>query len=131
MSSAPIDVDISGIQQAQAAAVQALGALKPTGAFGKAVQYVTGQAHRYATQITPVDTGSWRASHRPEVHGLQGRIFLDPTAVNPKSHSLPSVYGPRLETQRGGRYAVYEHTVEDAGPGLLNAAGQIITGALP
>lgn len=123
--------NIRGLQEAQAAALRAIAALKPTGALGRAVRYVVLAAHRFATANTPVDTGSWRASHRPQVQGTTGRIFLDPAALNPKSHSHPAVYGPVLELTRKGRYAVYARTVNEAGPEILAQGGQIIEEALP
>lgn len=126
-----IDVTIRGLQEVQAAALRAIAALTPTGAFGRAVRYVTAAAHRWATANTVVDTGSWRASHRPMVQGLTGRIFLDPAAINPKSQSHPAVYGPALELTRGGRYAVYARTVNEAGPQLLREGGQILEDGLP
>lgn len=125
-----IDVSIRGLQEAQAAVLRAVAALRPTGALGKAVRYVTLAAHRWATAHTVVDTGSWRASHRPDVRGLTGRIFVDPAAVNPRG-GHPGVYGPALELTRGGRYAVYARTVNEAGPQLLKAGGKIIEDALP
>lgn len=125
-------ISIKGLQEAQAAAVKALEAVKPRGAFGRAVQYVLAGAHRYAAAITVVDTGSWRASHKPVMNEqqLHGRLFIDPNAVNPFSKSRPSVYGAILES-RGGRYAVYATTEQKAGPALLEEGGRIIREALP
>lgn len=121
---------IKGIQEAQAAALQALAALQPDGALGKAVQYITAAAGRYAVQNTVVDTGSWRASHRPVVQGLTGRVFLDPAAVSPRG-GRPAVYGAALAKKKGGRYDVYKQTVEQAGPEILRQAGHILQGGLP
>lgn len=126
-----IDVSITGIQEAEAAALKAVAAVRPKGALGEAVGYVTVSAHRYAVANTVVDTGAWRAAQRPAFNGAHGRIFIDPAAVNPKSHSRPAVYGPELELTRGGRYAVYKKTVEEAGPLILEHAGKIIQDALP
>lgn len=124
------DVTIRGLQELQAAVLRSIAALQPSGAFGKAVRYVTLAAHRYATAHTVVDTGSWRAAHRPEVRGLSGRIYVDPAAANPHG-GQPSVYGPTLELTRGGRYAVYARTVNDVGPQLLREGGKMIEDALP
>jgi hypothetical protein len=125
------DAQIKGLEAAQAAAVRAAAAVQPDGALGEAVRYATLAAHRYAVAHTVVDTGSWRASHRPEVRGAQGRIFIDPSAINPKSNTPPSVYGPELELRRGGRYAAYKTTVNEAGPQIVNDAGRIVEKALP
>lgn len=125
-----IDADIRGIQEAQDAALRAIAATAPGGGLGRAVRYVTLTAHRFAVQNTPVDTGTWRAAQHPEVDATHGHIFVDPSATNPKSHTLASVYGPDLELRRGGRYAVYKKTVEEAGPQILAQAGQQIESEL-
>lgn len=121
---------IKGLQETQHAVLQAVAATRPRGGLGRAVRYATLAAHRYATQETVVDTGSWRASHRPEVTEDHGRIFLDPSAQNPNG-GLPSVYGPALELTRGGRYAVYRKTVQEAGPQIVAQAGKLLEGELP
>lgn len=126
-----IEFDISGIEAAQAAALRAVAAVRPAGGLGKAVRYIVVAANRFSVANTPVDTGSWRASHRPQASGTHGRIFLDPSAVNPKSRSRPADYGPALELTRGGRYAVYKKTVEEAGPQILDQAAHIIVEDLP
>lgn len=124
-------VHIRGIQEVQAATLRAAAAAQVSGALGKAVRYATLAAHRYAVAHTVVDTGSWRAAHRVAIHGSSGRIFLDPSAVNPKSGGKPSHYGAFLELSRGGRYAVYGRTVNEAGPQIVQQAGQILEDALP
>lgn len=126
-----IDTSIKGIQEAQAAVLQAAAAVRPSGGLGKATRYVTLAAHRFAVQNTVVDTGAWRAAQRPQIDGVHGRVFVDPSAVNPKGRGRPAVYGPALELTRGGRYAVYKKTVEVAGPEILAQAGKLIQDALP
>lgn len=121
---------IKGIQAAQAANLQMMAALKPNGELGEAVRFITTRAHRFATQNTVVDTGSWRASHRMVMQGLHARIFIDPSSANPRG-GRPEEYGAELERIRGGRYAVYKKTAEEAGPGILKEAGQLLIGRLP
>ena len=97
-----VRLGISGIQEAQAANNQAIAALKPSGAFGRAIRVGTVAAHRYAVALTHEDTGALRASHRMDVQldrRPHGRIFIDPNSVNPHGHK-PSVYGP-VEHGRG------------------------------
>jgi len=128
-----LNASIKGLQEAQAASLQAAATIQGDGRYGldNAVQDVTVKAHRFAVANTPVDTGAWRASHRPEVHGLTGRVFIDPAATNPKSGSKPAVYGPELELIRGDRYAVYKRTVNEAGPQVLDEVGERLRKALP
>lgn len=125
-------MDIKGIQQAQTAAIRALAAVQPSGGLGRAIRWATAAAHRFAVQNTVVDTGSWRASQTPQmVDETHGRVFINPDSVNPKSRSKPSVYGPILEARKGGRYAVYQRTYQEAGPDIVRQAGKMIESELP
>lgn len=127
MSGDPV---VKGVQDVQAAAVKLLNELTPKGALGKAVQYATGAAHRYMVGITPVKTGAWRGSHLPEMQGLHGRIAINPEAVNPAG-GRPIIYGTALEQQRGGKYAVYAKTANEAGPKIVKQAGDLLRKELP
>jgi hypothetical protein len=123
--------DIRGLQETRTAVLATIAAAQAEGAHGEAVRYATLAADRYAVSITVVDTGSWRAAQHPEVRGLQGRICIDPAAVNPKSGGRPAIYGAALELERGGRYAVYARTVNEAGQRILTEAGTRLYRSLP
>jgi len=112
---------ITGIQEAQQANLRAIAALRPEGAFGRAVVYAGTAAHRYAVAITHVDTGSLRASHRIAVEGLRARIFIDPASTNPRTGERPAVYGVE-EHARGGSHAFYERVVEERGREIAEGA---------
>lgn len=116
-----MSVTITGIQEVQRANEHNIAQLRPSGALGRAVQFTVIQAHRYAVAITHVDTGALRASHRMEVIGVHGRIFLDPSARNPRSGALTSNYGA-IEETRGGSHAFYERTAYEGGPSIVRAA---------
>jgi len=103
---------IKGLQEAQAANARRIALFKPGGKIQKDIKKVTMAAHRYAVSITHVDTGSLRASHRLEMKALRGRIYIDQSAVNPRSGQKPSVYG-FYENKRGGEHAFYDRTVEE------------------
>lgn len=124
------DVTIRGLQEAQAANVQIIAALRPSGAFGRAIQYATASAHRYAASVTAVDTGAWRASHRMAVTGLRGDVFLAAGALNPRSGTPVETYATIWEA-RGGRHAAYRRTVDEAGPRIQAEAGAMVLGDLP
>jgi hypothetical protein len=47
-----------------------------------------------------------------ELKGLRGRIYLDPSAINPRTGQKPAVYG-YYENKRGGEHAFYDRTVEE------------------
>lgn len=99
--------------------------MKPQGAVGQAIKHVTSGAHRYLVRETHVDTGSYRASQRMEITGLRGRLYVDPTARNPRSGQRPAVYG-EYEEARGGSHAAYKRTYEEAGPRLVREAMAIM-----
>jgi hypothetical protein len=107
-----VEYEIRGIQEAQNDNAKRIAALKPQGELGQQIKDLTTSAHRYAISITHVLTGSLRASHRMEVKGLRGRIYLDPGAVNPRSKQKPSIYG-YYENRRGGEHAFYDRTVDE------------------
>lgn len=127
----PVDVrlTISGLQELQDDNARSIAALKPSGALGQAVKHVTAGAQRYTVAITHVDTGALRASHRMEVQGLRGRIYLDATARNPRSGQRTSVYGEH-EHARGGSHAFYDRAAEEGGPRLVREAQEIIERAV-
>ena len=124
-----MNVTIQGIQEAQRANQQIIVALQPSGALGRAIQYATAQAHRYAVGITHVDTGALRASHRMEFTGLRGVVYIDQGSINPNG-ARPGVYGP-IEHARGGSHAFYARTAHEAGPSIANTATQAFLRGLP
>lgn len=108
--------DIKGLQEAQADNLKRIAALEPRGEVAEGIKEATLGAHRYAVSIThvwPVYGGGLRASHRAEVKGLHGRIYIDASAVNPRGQ-MPSIYG-FYENKRGGEHAFYDRTVEEFG----------------
>lgn len=114
---------IEGLQEAQADNQRQIAMMKPNGELGKAIKDVTAKAERYAISITHVLTGTLRTSHIMEVKGLRGTIFPSPTAVNPRTHQRPAVYG-YYENKRGGEHAFYDRTVSeygDKGEGIVFA----------
>ena len=127
-----ISMTIEGLQAAQQAHIQLMAALKPSGAFGQAIQHATARAHRYAVAITHVDTGSLRASHRMRIHrrGLRGTVYIDPGAVNPRTGQRPADYG-RTEHARGGSHAFYARTIAEEGPAILQDVDGILRRGLP
>ena len=121
---------IAGLQRAQAANAETIAALRPSGALGRAVQWATATAHRYAVGLNPVDTGAWRASHRMQVAGTRGRIFLETGARNPRSGTPVTQYAGVWEA-RAGRYAIYKRTRDEAGPTIAASAAKQFLEGLP
>lgn len=123
---------IEGIQQAQAANNQMIAALKPRGAFGRALQVALTEAHRFAVIITHVDTGALRASQRMRLNeaALYGLVYIDPAARNPITGERTAIYGP-YEHARGGEHAFYERVVNERGQQILGEAADVLVRGLP
>lgn len=124
---------IKGLQEAQQANQRRMAELKPSGAFGRAIQYATATLQRHAIGIThvwKVKGGGLKSSHRMrlEAGGLRGVIYIDPAAVNPRGQR-PSVYGP-VEHARGGDHAFYARTVDEAGPQVVRQVSNMVQVAL-
>ena len=109
-----LDISIKGLQELQAKNLKRIAALRPSGPLGQAIKDATLGAHRYAVSVTHVLTGSLRASHRAEIKGTRGRIYIDPSAHNPRGKTKPVEYG-YYENRRGGSHAFYDRTVEEYG----------------
>jgi hypothetical protein len=116
------DTHISGLQRAQAFNAELVALLEPGGASGEIVRHVTLGLQRHAIAYTHVDTGALRASHRVEVSGLNGLVYLDPNARNPRTQELTSEYGV-YEHERGGEHAFYDRAVEHADALIDQASG--------
>lgn len=125
-----IGLGIEGLQEVQAAVNQTAAAVKPSGAFGRAIKDTTTHAHRYAVSITHVDTGALRASHLMKVSGTHGLIYLNPSASNPRSGQRTAVYGP-YEERRGGSHAFYARTVREVGDRAMRSGMKAVMRALP
>ena len=104
--------DIDGLRQAQAACLRLLAATTPQGALGRGIKAGLVEGTRRAVVYTPVDTGSWRASHRAKLDGLTGQLFIDPAARNVRSGTPVRRYAAGL-AKRGGRYDVYGRVARD------------------
>lgn len=131
-------ITIEGLQEAQQANAQIINALQPKGAYGRAVQFMTTEAHRRAIANTPWDTGGLRAAHRMKIKGLRARVYLDPGARNPRQgNRRPAEYGFELHKQglipgiRGGIRAFYQYTVDHDGPKIAKRAISILRKGLP
>jgi len=125
-----LKLSIQGLQQAQATNNRAIAALRPSGNLGKAVQYGTISAHRYAVGLTHVDTGSLKSSHRMEIKGLRGEVYIDPNAVNPRSNQRTAMYGP-YEHDRGGEHAFYARVVDEYGQQIEAEMRNMVRRGLP
>jgi hypothetical protein len=106
-----IELSITDIQERQQENIKRAAEFKPSGAAGKAIQFMTAAAHRYLVSKTHVwkyRGGGYRASQRMEVQELSGRLFVDPNTVNPRGQK-PVEYSV-YEEARGGEHAAYAQT---------------------
>lgn len=124
-----VKVDIQGIEDARRAMEQAVRAMKPNDAFGKALKATTEHAYLYARQITHIDTGALRASHRMQFFGKYAEIYPDPTAVR-GDNKRPAEYGI-YEHNRGGTHAFYARTVLEDGDSAAQAGIRLLLKAMP
>lgn len=116
-----LKIGIQGLQQAQQANLRAIRAARPDGGLGRAVLFVTAGVHRHLVSITHVDTGAYRASHYITQSGPSRMVIsISPSARNPRTRALTSVYGP-IEEARGGGHAAYRRAYE-AGPQYVSRA---------
>jgi hypothetical protein len=122
-------VTSQGIQEEQARNNRLIAAMRPDGALGEGIRRATMRGHRYAVAITHVDRGALRAAHRMVVSRLQGVIFIDESAVNPKSGQRPHRYGV-FEHDRGGAHAFYDRTVDERGDAMIQDVADSIGGEI-
>lgn len=122
-----MELTIEGIQEAQDQNIRMIAALRPDNAFGRAIQMVISEAHRYAVAFTHVITGSLRAAHRMEVKKLEGTVSIDPGAINPMTGERPADYGIE-EHGRGGTHAFYDRAAKavDLGRAAQYLSGEIL-----
>jgi hypothetical protein len=132
-------LSIEGVQEVQKRNLRRIAAMKPNGAAEEAVRDMAVALHRYAVQITHVGRykvngsyvggGTLRASHRMDVEGLKGSIYIDPNARNPRSKVKPREYGI-YENARGGEHAFYDRTVDEIGGAVSDRASRKIREAI-
>jgi len=123
MSMAPeITVTIEGLQEAQARNQRRIALLKTSGTR-RVLQMAAAELQRHAIAINPVDTGSWRASHRIELGDDWSAVYVDPSATNSRTGVRVLDYASEWEAE-GADYAVYKRTVREAGPRVLKMAAQ-------
>lgn len=130
------ELSIEGIQEVQQRNLRRIAVMKTGGKGEDAVRDALIALHRYAVQITHVGKyaggGALRASHRIEMDGMAGKIYIDPNSTSPRrssSTSRPSVYGV-YEHERGGEHAFYDRTVEEIGPNVIARTTQAIKEAI-
>ena len=124
-----VRVDITGIEDARRAMEQAVRAMRPNDAFGKALKATTEHAYLYARQITHIDTGALRASHRMQFFGKYAEIYPDPAAVR-SDNKRPAEYAI-YEHNRGGAHAFYARTVLEDGKQAAQSGLRLLVKAMP
>jgi hypothetical protein len=107
-------LSIQGVQEVMARNNRRIATMETGGAAEDAVRDAIIALHRHVVQIIHVDTGTLRASQRMEVDGLEGMVFIDPSARNPRGKTRPVEYGV-YEHARGGEHAFYDRTQSEIG----------------
>lgn len=111
---------VEGLQEAQEALRRAERYVSGADGAQRVVGEAAIRAHRYATSITHVDTGTLKSSHRMRIGRTHAEIYIDPGARN-EHGGRPAQYGP-YEEARGGAHAFYRRTIDEAGPGIARQA---------
>jgi hypothetical protein len=70
------------------------------GALDDSVAGVTARLADIAADLAPYDTGALSRSHAWAIEGGQGRVYLDPAAINWQSGGRPVEYGPIVHEQQ-------------------------------
>ena len=89
---------LSELAQANRAFLQEVADTSRAGLLMRVVAAGTLHLRDLTSGAAPVDTGTLRSSHRGELDpygsdGIQGTVFIDPTARNPVSDTRPAIYG--------------------------------------
>jgi len=114
---------IRGIQEAQKANLEHIRDFEPNGAFQMAVKAGIILSQQSAVRKTHKVTGALAGSHRIQLRGNSGSVFLDPNARNPHSRALTSVYGI-VEHKRGGSHAFYRRVRDEDGTMIQRAVAK-------
>ena len=126
---------IQGLQEAQQRNLRRIAAMKPGGVRGQAVQYGATEFDKVLKVVTPVDTGSLRASRRItfEASVPRAQVFTSANAYNPRSRTPPIEYDVYLHAHGGrgraaGTYqASFPHTMRYYGPRIVKNMAEIIS----
>ena len=140
-----IQFRLSGLRKLQAANMKLLAGISPAKGLAEGVKVATQLLHRYAINITHVQTGTLKRSHLadfgsggvqtfrfgfPIVDKAIGRIYINPAAKNPVTGQRPAEYG-LLEHRKGGSHAFYKRTVDEHGKFAGGVAIRKIESGLP
>lgn len=125
---------VRGVHEATGAMVQAISAVQPKSGLGRAIQFATLGGRQWAQRIAHRITGTLAGAQTVDFQNAgdmsEGRVFIDPAAVNPVSSSPPSIYGP-IEHARGGSHAFYSRVISERGDYLAGRAIELVLSDMP
>ena len=118
-----VSLKVKGFQEAQDRNRRRIKILQPGGIQG-ILQNATLELQQWAVFITPVDTGTWQASHRIKMETNRGMVFLK-NNINPKSGTRVWDYAEKPELPgHGPAHDVYKKTAHIYGPRVLQKAAK-------
>jgi len=88
-----IDLEMKGAEAV-------LAALEPP-LIEEAIIFRFGEMTRFAASITPVRTGAMQRAWKWEAQGWEGRMFIDPSARNPRSGVPVTDYAEEVDQRYG------------------------------
>jgi len=117
-----ITLNVKGVQEALDYLAKVRKRVASTAFYQPFLRKVIGQGVSYARAISPVVTGSYRASHRDAVAGLTATLDIDPTARNVVSNCFVTRYAGPVEERHQvyGRTAVYLEKIAEQSLGELS-----------
>lgn len=81
--------------------IELLEGVNVPGQLGEVVEGTIVAGARFAAVITPVDTAAMQQAWTAQAQGLDGRVFVDPSAVNPRSGVAVTSYAPDVDERAG------------------------------
>lgn len=88
--------------------------------LGRMVVFVTAELGEAWEREAPRLTGTLASATRERYYQGQGRVFIDPTVVNPLG-GRPAIYGPRVHDEYGNLWVQRVYTTD--APRALQRAG--------
>lgn len=105
-----ISIQVRGLAEAQARLSQITRRLESDALWRRSLTPLGEHLQRFAMSISPVDTGSYQASHRFAVSSKALALYVDPAARNTRAGQLVTRYAGPVEEM----YNVYGQTSQEA-----------------
>jgi hypothetical protein len=127
-----VRMEVRGMEELQIRNRLAMAAWQPGGPAEGNLREALLRLHAFAIRVTPVWTGTWKASHRMQftavssgtaaVHEYRARLFVSGETRNPLTGESPAAYGADIE-RKGvspkGHQSPYRRTISEEVPRIV------------